>query len=90
MSHDILPAEQSLDLLNVAFENPRVVEAARKQALQSKTGDADIPHATASPYDLCPDRITGRQAFKELIETCPGRKWRFVEVCHPIDCDYRG
>lgn len=71
MAHDILPIEQSIDLLNVAFENPRVVQAAKKN-LES--------NEVYSFYEACPDRITGRNAFSELQAACPGRSWRFVEV----------
>lgn len=87
MSHDLLPVEQSIDLLNVAFENPRVVEAARKEAIKNaakNTAKGVTTTQEPSPYDLCPDRITGRQAFQELIATCPQRTWRFVEINIPF------
>lgn len=75
MAHDIIPAEQSIDLINVAFENPRVVAAARKA--QKTEGVPDTP---VSCYEACPDRVTGRNAFRELMAACPSRCWRFVEV----------
>jgi asparagine synthetase B (glutamine-hydrolysing) len=68
MCHDLLPLSESIDLLNVAFENPRI-----HSNLESGT----------SPYELCPDRITGRSSHAELMEVCPGREWRFVEVNVP-------
>ena len=68
LCHDLLPLEEDIDLLNVAFENPRV------------HGKLD---AGASPYELCPDRITGRDSHAELERVCPGRRWRFVEVNVP-------
>lgn len=68
LCHTILPLSQSIDLLNVAFENPRV----------HKNLDAGV-----SPYELCPDRLTGRSSFAELQETCPGRCWRFVAINVP-------
>jgi asparagine synthetase B (glutamine-hydrolysing) len=68
LSHDLLPLTQSIDLLNVAFENPRV----------HSNLDPGI-----SPYELCPDRITGRSAYAELMKVCPGRRWRFVAVNVP-------
>ncbi|KAK6810559.1 hypothetical protein RU639_013625 [Aspergillus parasiticus] len=71
LSHELLPADESIDLLNVAFENPRVAAAASKEA---KTG---------SVYENCPDRITGRSAFAELQAVCPGRNWRFVAIDIP-------
>ena len=71
LSHELLPADESIDLLNVAFENPRVAAAAIKEA---KTG---------SVYENCPDRITGRAAFAELQAVCPSRNWRFVAIDIP-------
>jgi asparagine synthetase B (glutamine-hydrolysing) len=73
ISHDILDPAQPIDLLNVAFENPRV---------HRRPADAD-PDAPWSPYELCPDRITGRASFAELQATCPGRVWRFVAIDIP-------
>jgi asparagine synthetase B (glutamine-hydrolysing) len=68
MVHDILPLAESIDLLNVAFENPRAMKARA---------------AAHSPYETCPDRITGRASFSELLQTCPGRCWRFVTIDVP-------
>lgn len=68
LSHDILPFTEDIDLLNVAFENPRI----------HKNLAPGI-----SPYELCPDRITGRASHSELLKVCPGRHWRFVEVNVP-------
>jgi asparagine synthetase B (glutamine-hydrolysing) len=68
MCHDSLPLSETIDLLNVAFENPRV--------------HANL-NIGASPYELCPDRITGRSSFAELLQVCPGRRWQFVEINVP-------
>ena len=68
MCHDLLPLSEPVDLLNVAFENPRIHSNLEPNA---------------SPYELCPDRITGRSSLAELVEICPGREWRFVEVNIP-------
>ncbi|CAD0107281.1 unnamed protein product, partial [Aureobasidium uvarum] len=73
LSHDILDHAQPIDLLNVAFENPRV---------HRRPADAD-PDTPWSPYELCPDRITGRASFAELQAICPGRLWRFVAIDIP-------
>ena len=70
LAHDILPSEQSIDLLNVAFENPRI---------HKNLGPEE------SPYELCPDRITGRSSHEELLRVCPGRMWRFVAIDVPYD-----
>ncbi|CAG7974480.1 unnamed protein product [Penicillium salamii] len=74
LSHEILPPNEPIDLLNVAFENPRVAAAAK---LNQKTP------STLSIYENCPDRITGRSAHAELQKTCPGRTWRFVAIDIP-------
>lgn len=73
VSHDTLDPSQPIDLLNVAFENPRVH---RRPA----NADSDEPW---SPFELCPDRITGRASFAELQTTCPSRTWRFVAINVP-------
>lgn len=75
--HDVVPKEQEIDLLNVAFENPRVVRAAAASL-------GYTPSTALSPYSLCPDRTTGLASHAELLSICPGRTWRFV----PIDVSY--
>lgn len=80
LSHDILPLSYSIDLLNVAFENPRVATAAAaastKKAQGATTGCQEV-------YEACPDRITARAALKELQTTCPSRHWRLVAINIP-------
>ncbi|KAJ5393642.1 uncharacterized protein N7487_011283 [Penicillium crustosum] len=78
LSHDILPLDEPIDLLNVAFENPRVAAAAK--ANQQKSPSSLPP---LSIYENCPDRITGRSAHIELQATCPGRTWRFIAIDIP-------
>jgi asparagine synthetase B (glutamine-hydrolysing) len=96
MAHDLLPPEQHIDLVNVAFENPRVIQAAenapksKKQAKMDTKSQNDTKGQNGatftgdpviiSPYESCPDRETGRKAFQELQEVCPNRIWRFVAV----------
>lgn len=74
--HDILPLDESVDLLNVAFENPRVINARANEKEPSR-------NSGVSNYESCPDRLTGRSSFAELRETCPTREWRFVAVDIP-------
>lgn len=97
MVHDLLPIDQHIDLINVAFENPRVVQAAKHAATSrkassknSKIGVQDSKAALGedlvsniSPFEICPDRETGRKAFRELQTLCPARTWRFVAVNVP-------
>ena len=70
---DVLPKICEVDLLNVAFENPRVVKAAGTKASQP---DSHI----SSPYSICPDRVTGLSSHAELLRVCPHRTWRFVTI----------
>ncbi|RKF74666.1 Asparagine synthetase domain-containing protein C4F6.11c [Golovinomyces cichoracearum] len=79
--HDILPSNQEIDLLNVAFENPRVVQATRRTSVPGKDHHMIFPED--SPFELCPDRKTGRRSLKELKEVCPRRTWRFVAINVP-------
>lgn len=73
MAHDLVPHSQGIDLINVAFENPRV---ASQLQTQSNGTVADF-------YESCPDRITGRKSFAELRQTCPQRAWRFIAASLP-------
>ncbi|KAL9624860.1 MAG: hypothetical protein Q9160_000907 [Pyrenula sp. 1 TL-2023] len=70
LSHEVLPLSSAIDLLNVAFENPRSVAASNG--------------SDASPYETCPDRITGRASHAELQRICPDRIWRFVAINVPF------
>ncbi|KAK3379200.1 asparagine synthase-domain-containing protein [Lasiosphaeria ovina] len=75
LTHDLLEQDQEIDLVNVAFENPRVVAQLRKD---SKGGEL-----LTDFFEICPDRITGRKSFAELQAVCPGRVFRFVAVNVP-------
>jgi asparagine synthetase B (glutamine-hydrolysing) len=72
LAHDILPIDQPIDLLNIAFENPRSLRA------------ANLPNSS-SPYEICPDRITGRSSHVELSRSCPERNWQFVAINIPYE-----
>jgi asparagine synthetase B (glutamine-hydrolysing) len=75
MAHDLLPTNEPIDLLNVAFENPRIHKMT--------TLADDSTHNTETSYELCPDRITGRASHAELEHTCSRRQWRFVAINIP-------
>ncbi|KAI0706076.1 asparagine synthase-domain-containing protein [Cytidiella melzeri] len=90
-SRHIDPSEP-IDLLNVAFENPRkiLVQAEgnlyalpkfeRKQKLKARLEYAAIN----VKYDV-PDRLTGLQELEELRQLRPERTWNFVEVNIPFE-----
>ncbi|GAB0137160.1 hypothetical protein EsDP_00005440 [Epichloe bromicola] len=71
LASDLLPVDQPIDLLNVAFENPRI-------AAQHKGMSQD------ALYELCPDRVTGRKSLAELVQVCPKRRFRLVTVNVPF------
>lgn len=91
--HDIIPKTDSIDLLNVAFENPRVVSAAAaangkhpnkgNQSPHPPGPAAEKPAASVPFYETCPDRLTGRSSLHELRRSCPERNWRFVAINIP-------
>ncbi|KAJ3360972.1 hypothetical protein GGF32_007905 [Allomyces javanicus] len=62
-----VPRTSPIHLLNVAFENPRVLTAS------SKRSSAHDPWAV-------PDRRTARQALAELQRVAPTRTWRLLEI----------
>ncbi|KAI3647530.1 hypothetical protein MP228_007751 [Amoeboaphelidium protococcarum] len=66
--HRTLPSNQSIDLLNVAFENPRFIQNNKLDSSQM--------------YQV-PDRLTGLSSYAELKQRYPERQWRFVEVNVP-------
>ncbi|KAL3869433.1 hypothetical protein ACJMK2_042114 [Sinanodonta woodiana] len=69
-----VPAEESIDLLNVAFEN---------QQQEPKKGNSERvkkPHPLDQDRWSVPDRVTGRLALQELSELNPSRRWNFIEV----------
>ncbi|KAL1998956.1 hypothetical protein VTN02DRAFT_5278 [Thermoascus thermophilus] len=74
LAHEIVPLTETIDLLNVAFENPRVAAAAN--AANGGVSSSDC-------YESCPDRITGRAGHAELEKVCPDRLWRFVAINVP-------
>ena len=93
----VLGKGEAIDLINVAFENPRKVQSeerdrearARGRAKAKGKGratdamevDDDEPPAV-SVYDV-PDRLTGRDSWRELRRLRPARTWNLVEVDVP-------
>ena len=72
VSHALLPTSEPIDLLNVAFQNPRI----------HKSSNVDA-EAFEAALESCPDRITGRASYAELCQVCPERQWRFVAINVP-------
>lgn len=86
---------EPIDLLNVAFENPRKISVQvtgnigglpkreKKQKLREPLDYSMVDVA----YDV-PDRLTGLQEVEELRRLCPGRVWNFVRLL-PLTCGVR-
>ncbi|KAI9512621.1 asparagine synthase-domain-containing protein [Russula earlei] len=89
-----IPPDEPIDLLNVAFENPRKIRiqvdgnvgGIKKKKLKSLP-DIWSAEGQASgrygPNYLVPDRSAGLSELEELRRLCPGRQWNFVEIDVP-------
>ena len=85
-----IPLDEPIDLLNIAFENPRKIRVQvdgnvggvkkKKQRAILKNGisiDEQFP-GRYNPNYLVPDRVAGLSELEELRGLCPGRQWNFV------------
>jgi hypothetical protein len=82
-----VPLDEPIDLLNIAFENPRKIRVQvdgnvggvkKKKKLQN---DESIEGGVSGRYEpdyLVPDRSAGLSELGELRRLCPGRRWNFV------------
>lgn len=68
LAHRHVPHDEPIDLITVAFENPRAIAAARARG------------ETADPYNV-PDRQSARASFADLSKL--PREWRLVQVDVP-------
>ncbi|KAI0271497.1 asparagine synthase-domain-containing protein [Gloeopeniophorella convolvens] len=96
LAHRHVPLEEPIDLLNIAFENPRKIrlqvdgnaggmsKKKKKAKVLQDAAPVDGPLLERySPDYLVPDRITGLTELEELRRLCPGRQWNFVEIDVP-------
>ena len=79
MTHNILPLDQPVDLINVAFENPRVLKAAKDFAKDlTKTNSKDgkkNPQTGDGCGDYSSSGIENQyQQEQSPFESCPDRK----------------
>jgi hypothetical protein len=82
-----VPLDEPIDLLNVAFENPRKIQMqAGGNMLNRKK--MNISNQSVETNYMVPDRMTGLQEREELRRLCPGRIWNFVRAisCMPNFC----
>ncbi|KAI8451067.1 asparagine synthase-domain-containing protein [Phakopsora pachyrhizi] len=81
LAHSHIPPSESIDLLNVAFENTRLISnnnQTKRIQKDSEKSSADN-HDSDTTFDV-PDRQTGERSWRELSKLTPGRDWRFVSV----------
>ncbi|PVV00727.1 hypothetical protein BB560_004876 [Smittium megazygosporum] len=76
----IVPKDKPIELINVAFANPRILKSRTKQ---NKRGPGNIA-PKVNEYDV-PDRKTGLVGVSELRECFPERKWLWIEVNVPFE-----
>lgn len=91
IAHRHIPLDEPIDLLNVAFENPRKIKIQKegniyglsrrnkRGIMLSKNEDS---HEVGPTYSV-PDRTTGLLEVEELRRICSGRIWNFVEINVP-------
>ncbi|CAH7671573.1 asparagine synthase-domain-containing protein [Phakopsora pachyrhizi] len=81
LAHSHIPPSESIDLLNVAFENTRSISnnnQTKRIQKDSEKSSADN-HDSDTTFDV-PDCQTGERSWRELSKLTPGRDWRFVSV----------
>ncbi|TFK57417.1 hypothetical protein OE88DRAFT_130909 [Heliocybe sulcata] len=85
LAHRHIPLEEPIDLLNVAFENPRKIQGkvSGSKKRGNKPRNEQEEQITADVSWLVPDRISGLKETEELRRLCPGRRWNFVEINIP-------
>ncbi|KAK6514373.1 hypothetical protein TWF506_008769 [Arthrobotrys conoides] len=97
IAHDILPAEEPIELLNVAFENKRVLQAAfaeAKKARKSKKASAQMNNETELEPSALED-LSVMDSINSVYDICPdrqtGRKsWLELQsVCPTRDWRFR-
>ncbi|KAF9056380.1 asparagine synthase-domain-containing protein [Panaeolus papilionaceus] len=89
-AHRHLPLDEPIDLLNVAFENPRKIRIQQEgniggMSRKHKKAQTAMKPKQDLPMYMVPDRVSGLSEVEELQRLCPGRQWNFVEVNVPYN-----
>lgn len=75
-----VPPDESIDLINVAFEQKTIKKTNVKKRTNKNQQDKKDDFGTCTTNFNVPDRITGRNGIAELKTINPERSWKFVEV----------
>ena len=96
-----IPIDEPIDLLNVAFENPRKIQIQaegniaslpkkqKKAKMRQMVNTVSRTTQNNNSYQV-PDRVTGLEEAEELRRLCPGRVWNFVSCQFTRDCHVFG
>lgn len=86
LAHKHLPKDEQIDLLNVAFENPRTLQGNTQPSKRhsSKKNPNTVTLSESQKY-MVPDRATGLAQLEEFRRLAPERTWNFVEINIPYD-----
>ena len=75
-----VPKDEAIDLLNVAFENPRKLKFPNHNGRRPSRRVRLAPKAIGSVDYMVPDRVSGLEEVDELKRLCPERTWHFVGI----------
>ncbi|CAO1637030.1 unnamed protein product [Parajaminaea phylloscopi] len=77
LAHLTMPADATIELINVAFENPRVLAAAGATKISARTSKEGDP---SDARFNTPDRLLSHQSLAQLRKLSPGRIWLPIEI----------
>lgn len=86
MAHLVISDNRPIELINVAFENPRVLVAAETTKTRGGGPNNDAIAESSDRFDT-PDRILSRKSLARLRNLSPNRAWQSVEINVPYS-DY--
>jgi asparagine synthetase B (glutamine-hydrolysing) len=74
IAHDLLPPDQQIDLINVAFENPRVIRAAKETPKSKKQNKNDSNSLNKAQDSDSPNTMARESSELSPYESCPDRE----------------
>ncbi|KAI6136811.1 asparagine synthase-domain-containing protein [Pisolithus sp. B1] len=79
LAHRHVPEDEAIDLINVAFENPRKIHVRlrRERKKYRKAGEIMKVTDEGTTLYLVPDRVTGLEEVERIAETVPGENVEF-------------